>query len=135
MIYCLDTDVCIDFLRLIHEHLRDEILSHCPGQIRIPSIVKAELLVGAKKSKSAERNLRVVEDFLASFEIIPFGDIAAEFYADIRVQLESEGRPIGHNDLVVAATAVSVSSVLVTRNVREFGRIPLLRVENWIDRA
>lgn len=51
----------------------------------------------------------------------------------MRLELEHMGTPIGANDLMIAATALAHGAVLITRNVREFERVPNLRYENWQD--
>ena len=68
---------------------------------------------------------------LALFLPLPFDDAAAEEYAKIRIYLERRGRIIGHNDLMIAAAARSRDLTLVTHNVREFTRVPGLRIEDW----
>ncbi len=69
--------------------------------------------------------------FLEPFEIIPFGDTEAEIYSEIRSELEKKGKPIGPNDLLIAASVISGNGTLITNNVNEFKRIPSLKVENW----
>jgi tRNA(fMet)-specific endonuclease VapC len=72
-----------------------------------------------------------VDAFLKPFEVLPFAGEAAEEYAEIRLQLERVGRPIGERDLLIAATAKSRRLTVVTHNVREFARVPGLNVEDW----
>lgn len=106
-------------------------MRHNPSQIKIPAIVKAELLLGAQKSKAATRNLERVSEFLAPYEIVSFDDEASQAYAAIRASLETHGEIIGPNDLLIAATVISHSGVLVTNNTREFSRVKQLKIENW----
>ena len=72
-----------------------------------------------------------MDAFLEPFEILPFTTEAAGDYADIRLQLEKSGRPIGERDLLIAATAKSRRLIVVTHNVREFGRVSGLELEDW----
>ena len=62
---------------------------------------------------------------------MPFDDRAAEYYGVVRAQLTESGRPIGPNDLMIAATALASDATLATRNEREFRRVAGLRVEVW----
>lgn len=57
----------------------------------------------------------------------------AENYAIIRRHLEKNGQPIGNNDLWIAAHALSLNTILVTNNSREFLKVPDLLVENWVE--
>lgn len=129
--YYLDTNTCIYFLNGLSESIKDKILSTSPSEIVIPSIVKAELLLGAYKSKSKGSTLEKVERFLQPFEIVPFDDQMTYCYADIRSYLESRGKIIGPNDILIAAIVRFHEGTLITNNVDEFKRIPGLKVENW----
>jgi tRNA(fMet)-specific endonuclease VapC len=53
-------------------------------------------------------------------------------YAELRAALEQKGKPIGANDMLIAAHALAVRATLVTANVRAFSRVPSLSVENWL---
>ena len=102
-----------------------------PEDIGIPTLVRAELLLGVLKSNNPERTGAVVEKFLAPYKLIPFGRTAAQTYAEIRHHLEKRGTPIGPNDLVIAATARARNLVLITHNTNEFGRVTDLSIEDW----
>lgn len=94
-------------------------------------MVKAELLYGARSSEHVERNIGRLVAFFVAFESLPFDDSAAEVYGLIRAQLRREGRPIGGNDLMIAAIALASDATLVTRNQDELRRVAGLRVEAW----
>jgi len=96
-------------------------------------MVKAELLLGAAKSNKPKQNQEYVEFFLAPFEVVPFDDRAAVLYGQIRNKLEKEGKIIGFNDLIIASTVMAHEGVLVTDNLREFGRVRGLKLENWAE--
>jgi tRNA(fMet)-specific endonuclease VapC len=100
-------------------------------EIAIPSIVKAELILGAYKGQFPDKTLEKLEKFLQPFEVVPFDDQAAYRYAEVRSKLEKEGRIIGPNDLIIAALALYHDAVLVTNNVIEFTRVEGLQIENW----
>lgn len=94
-------------------------------------VVAAELRFGLAKGSSARTSERV-ERLLSEIRIVPFAEPADRIYAAIRAELERKGTPIGANDLWIAAQALHDGSVLVTDNVKEFGRVPKLKVENWL---
>jgi predicted nucleic acid-binding protein len=52
-------------------------------------------------------------------------------YGNIRTYLQKSGIVIGSLDMLIAAHALSLSSILVTNNVKEFERVPDLEIENW----
>lgn len=102
-----------------------------PSQIFCCSVVRAELTFGARKSHHVDRNLEAFGRLLRPFESMPFDDDAAAHYGLIRAVLERAGTPIGANDLLIAAIALTHDLALVTRNHREFARVPGLRTEEW----
>ncbi|MFH1194439.1 MAG: type II toxin-antitoxin system VapC family toxin [bacterium] len=132
MMYFLDTNICIYFLKGMHISIRNKIEKLQPPQIKIPSIVMAELLYGAAKSMHKKENLEIIQKFLIPFEIISFETQATEIYADIRSATEAKGISIGPNDLIIASTVMAYEGILVTNNMKEFGRIKNLKIENWL---
>ncbi|MDR0501667.1 MAG: type II toxin-antitoxin system VapC family toxin [Coriobacteriales bacterium] len=133
MTVMLDADTCIDFMRGRFPTVIHKMQSLVPDEILIPAIVKAELLLGAHKGNNPERFLQITKKFLAPFRIISFDDAAAECYAKIRSDLEQRGMIIGANELLIAATALSLKATLVTRNTREFSRVNGLAIETWAE--
>lgn len=129
--YFLDTNTCIYYLKGTHESIRTKILSLSPGDIKIPSIVKAELLFGAAKSQRRKENTERTERFLEPFEIVPFTDAMTYVYAELRADSEKRGAPVGPNDLLIAAIVKHMGGILVTNNVREFRHVKGLKSENW----
>ena len=129
--YLLDTNACIRILNgsssLLIEHLRAVPRS----LVRLSSVVKAELLYGARKSTRMAENLRLLERFFDTIASLPFDDSCAEEYGLLREELDRAGTPIGPNDLLIAATARAHRAILVTHNVREFSRVAELRIEDW----
>ena len=101
-----------------------------PESIAISVIVAAELRYGAQRRGSV-RLTRQLEAVLSAIETLPLAAPADRHYGMIRTELERIGRPIGHNDLLIAAHARALDAALVTDNVREFGRVPGLAVERW----
>jgi tRNA(fMet)-specific endonuclease VapC len=130
--YLLDTNTCIYALKGLHPSIARRLFSLSPPAVKIPSMVQAELLLGAAKSNRPVETRKVIAAFLAPFEIVPFGSEAAAVYAEIRGTLERTGKPIGPNDFIIAATAIAYGGVLVTANLHEFQRVPGLRSESWL---
>lgn len=127
----LDTDVCIAVLKR-DERVRPQLERHASSQLRMSAITLAELRFGVAKSangKRAAQNLRVL---LSRVAAVPFDDAATERYGAIREILEKRGSPIGPLDTLIAAHALSLGWALATHNVREFRRVPGLRVEDWL---
>jgi tRNA(fMet)-specific endonuclease VapC len=129
--YFLDSNTCIYFLNGSSEAIRKKILSISPVDIKIPAVVKAELLLGAYKSKTPQKSLEKLEQFLEPFEVVPFDETVCYEYAAIRKQTEEEGKIVGPNDLLIASIAKFHEGILVTRNMKEFTRIKDLAIENW----
>jgi len=102
-----------------------------PGEVAVSAIVRAELVFGARKSRQVAANLRLIDAFCEPFTCLPFDKHTADIYGQLRADLEREGRPIGPNDLLIAATALAHSLTLVTHNVSEFARVPGLAIEDW----
>ena len=131
MLHALDTNTCIDLLRGKSILVRDRMRELSPAQIAIPSLVYAELLLGAELSALPSRNRHLIERFTAPLRMLDFDMRAAAAYAVIRAKLMKDGLNIGPNDMIIAATALSNQAILITANVREFSRVPGLLVENW----
>ncbi len=131
MKYLLDTNVCIRYLNGQSANIEQMLTRLSPGQVALCSIVRAELLYGALKSAQPKRNTERLAYFFGGFPCLPFDDRASDAYAIIRLELEKAGRPVGPNDLLIAATAIANRLVLVTHNTQEFGRIEGLAVEDW----
>lgn len=131
MKYLLDTNICIEWLTGKNLDLREKIIQSANQDLVICSIVKAELFYGAQKSQNRLKNETRLGDFFAQIQSLPFNDAAAEQYGMLRAMLEQSGIVVGGNDLMIAAIAQSHRLTLVTRNEREFSRIPTLIVEAW----
>jgi tRNA(fMet)-specific endonuclease VapC len=130
--YFLDTNICIYYLRGIYNSVEEKLKSIPIHEIKIPIIVKAELLYGIEKSKLKESNKNVYRKFIGAFEIINLDDEALNQYAKIRLKLEKDGTVIGSNDLLIASITLARGGTLVTHNTKEFKRIPGLMIEDWV---
>jgi tRNA(fMet)-specific endonuclease VapC len=131
MRYLLDTNVVSDLVR----HPRGRIFEHIrevgEAQICTSIIVAAELRYGAAKKGSA-RLATQLEAVLGALDVLPFEAPADIAYGLIRTWLEQIGRPIGGNDLLIAAQTVALGYTIVTDNEAEFARINGLLCENWL---
>lgn len=131
--YIVDSNTCIYFMNGKYQSVRDKFLSISPKDIKISSIVKGELLLGAFKSQTREQTTKKVEKFLKPFDVVDFSDKMAYDYAEIRASLEKSGNSIGANDLLIAATALNKKATLVTHNTDEFSRVRGLDIEDWVE--
>lgn len=131
MTYLLDTNACIRILNGSSTAVAKRFGLASPASLRLCSVVKAELLYGARKSRFVAKTLANLERFFAPFECVPFDDRAAHHYGLVRADLERAGTPIGGNDLMIASIARAHDLTVVTHNVKEFARVVGLRVEDW----
>lgn len=129
--YLLDTNVCIQLLNERNSRIEQNFRFHSPGEIALCSIVKAELLFGARHSQRVSANLQLLQRFFAPLASLTFDDRCAEEYAQIRAVLAAQGKIIGPNDMLIAAIARANNATLVTHNVGEFSRIVGLEIEDW----
>lgn len=129
--FLLDTNACIRVLNGSSPTLVDQLRGREPRGVRLCSVVKAELYYGARRSQRVSENLVLLGRFFTPFLCLPFDDACAEHYGLLRAELADRGSPIGPNDLMIAATALAHDLTLVTHNVREFSRVPGLRLVDW----
>ena len=129
--YLLDTNIAIHVIKRRPIEVLG-VFNENAGRMAISAVTLSELFHGAEKSAKVARNLAVVEDFASLLEVLPYTAKASQHYGAIRSALEGVGRPIGVNDLHIAAHARSEGLTLVTNNLGEFERVPGLLTENWI---
>ena len=128
--YLLDSDICIRFMRNRSSALPRR-LNALAGQLFTSVIVRYELMNGATLSADPVEQRAEVEDFLARVDVLDFDPAAADHAADNKADLRRRGQMIGANDLLIAGHARSRSLIVVTGNLREFGRVEGLRSEDW----
>jgi tRNA(fMet)-specific endonuclease VapC len=129
--YMLDTNIISDLIKNPQGKAAKRIAKVGENAICTSIIVAAELRYGCAKSGS-KKLLKAVEAILEELPVLPFDVPADESYGAIRAQLEAVGRPIGGNDLLIAAHAHVIDATVVTANTNEFKRIRGLKVENWL---
>lgn len=132
--YLLDTNIVIYVIKRRPIEVMG-VFNDNAGRMAISAITLSELFHGAEKSAKVEQNLAVVEEFASLLEVLPYAAKASQHYGAIRSALEKAGRPIGVNDLHIAAHARSEGLTLVTNNLEEFDRVPGLLTENWVGSA
>jgi tRNA(fMet)-specific endonuclease VapC len=101
----LDTSICIHVITARPQPVLERFRQHRVGEIRVCSVVAAELAYGVAKSGST-RNRQALEMFLAPLVILPFDEVAVWVYGDLLAELEGKGTPIGSLDTMIAAHAL-----------------------------
>ena len=129
--YLLDTNIISYWMRgdqILIERIRD----HSPSELSISTITLAEILYGIEKSPKKKKERRSKIRHISSLlRIYSFGEAAAEEYAVVRSQLEKKGLVISERDIQIASIAIANKLTVVTHNIKEFGRITRLKVEDW----
>lgn len=128
--YLLDTNTCIFTIKNKPTHVRERFNLNT-SRLCISSVTLMELIYGAEKSQAPERNLAVIEGFIARLDVLNYDAAAAAHSGQIRAELSRQGLPIGPFDLMIAGHARSQGLIVVTNNTREFARVDGLRIEDW----
>lgn len=135
MLYLLDTDTCSYIIRQrpISVLMTMEAKAQAGHEISISSITYAELLLGAKRSSHPQKHLPLINELCERLHTIYAWDAqAADSFADLQTQLWNAGTPIGSNDTLIAAHALSLDASLVSNNSKHFGKIAELKLVNWV---
>jgi len=133
MRYLLDTNTCIYIIKRSPEQVMLRFKRLRVGDVGVSAITVCELQFGVSNSSQPERNQRALTEFLGPLEVLDFPGAASTTYGEIRASLQRSGKPIGSYDLLLAAHALHDNLILVTNNIREFARVPDLRLENWLE--
>jgi len=131
MRYLLDTNIVSDLVRNPQGNVAQHIRKVGEAQVCTSIIVAAELRYGAGK-KGSPRLSAQLEAVLGALEVLPFETPADAAYGLLRTRLEQAGSPIGTNDLLIAAQALTLGYTIITDNEKEFARVEDLRCENWL---
>jgi tRNA(fMet)-specific endonuclease VapC len=131
-LYLLDTNIISELIKNPRGVVFSKIQDVGEEKIYTSIIVACESRFGARKKKS-QKLIEKLEIILDSIEILPLTHPVEQYYAEIRTDLEQQGKPIGANDLLIAAHSLTLGLTLVTANIREFSRVPNLKVENWLE--
>lgn len=130
--YLLDTNILSDLIKHPTGKIFSKIQEVEEEKICTSIIVACELKFGAAKKNSLRLKDRV-NLILDWIPVLPLASTVEEEYASIRTYLEKQGTPIGGNDLLIAAHALSLDLTVITNNIREFSLVPNLRYENWLE--
>ena len=133
MRYMLDTNICIYAIKNKSEQVLRKLKSNLENGLCISAITLAELELGVEKSNRPEKNTAALMQLLSIIEVLPFTDLAAVEYGKLCAYLQRQGTPIGTMDMLIASHAKAENAVIVTNNVREFERVPDLKIENWAE--
>ena len=128
--YLLDTNICIYLLKNQFA-LAERIALIGDANCVLSEITIAELKFGVAKSVQKEKNTVTLQSFLERFAVLPIID-AIDVFATEKARLQSIGQPVADFDLLIGATAIANSLILVTRNVSDFERMEGIVIENWI---
>ena len=132
MKYMLDTNICIYMIKHQPENVIRKFMEHNPDDICISAITYAELAHGVEKSQAREKNRIALMVLLSEIQIVPFDDLAAQIYGEVKADLQKKGTPIDPMDTLIVAHAKSMNLTLVTNNTKEFARVEGLELEDWV---
>ena len=131
-LYMLDTDTCAFILRRSSPVLLER-MQAVPLQRQVMSVVTlAELQYGVQASARKSANQAAVDLLVRHVAVLDLTREMAVHYAAIRIDLKKKGQLIGANDLLIAAHALSLGATVVTHNLKDFGRVEGLEVEDWM---
>ena len=126
----LDTDVCVEILRgnnvVIEKRLQ------CDERVAICFMTVGELFYGAERSKYKLKNLNLVDEFILSIDIINTDFVILRKFGELKSNLYKKNVLLPDADLLIASTALTKCSKLITGNVKHFNRFENLVVENWL---
>jgi len=131
MAFLLDTNACVDYFTGRYPRVVARIQDSSPEDLFLSACVVAELRYGADHSARRRTNHSRIDALIAEIEPLDFDLRAAATYGRVRARLEVGGTPIGSNDMLIAAHALSRGLTVVTDNAAEFRRVKGLKVENW----
>jgi tRNA(fMet)-specific endonuclease VapC len=132
-VYMLDTDISSYIMKRSHDSVLRRLQKVPVGDVCISVITKSELMYGVEVSPRRQQDQAALDAYLRHVVVLDYPDQAALHYAQIRADLRLRGTMIGANDLLIAAHARCLGLTLVTNNIREFGRVQRLDIENWTE--
>mgnify|MGYP001816750651 FL=1 len=122
MRYVLDTNTLIYFFKGLGD-VSKHMLAQSPSELSIPTVVLFELELGIAKSTSPDKRKSQLQEITALVNVLPFGIAESRSAAQIRVELEKQGLPIGPYDVLIAATALANNTILITHNQKKMGEL------------
>src|SRR3990167_7028325 len=130
--YLLDTNICIYIAKQKPLSVLKKFEQIEVGDVGMSIVTYGELLYGAQKSHHPKKTLLILDELVSLIPPLPMSIQVAKYYGDVLSKLEKQGKPIGNNDLWIAAHALTLELVLITNDMKEFARVPHLKIENWI---
>ncbi|MDA0694641.1 MAG: type II toxin-antitoxin system VapC family toxin [Proteobacteria bacterium] len=130
--HMLDTNICIYIIKKKPISVFQKFESLSVGSVAMSLVTYGELELGALRSNNAKKALAILDELAAYIPVLPMPTDTAKEYADIRANLSAKGMPIGNNDLWIAAHTRALGHTLVTNNLKEFGRVENLKLDNWV---
>ena len=130
--YLLDTNTIIYLRRRTPASVRESFNKLQQGEAVISVITYGELMYGVSKSSQKQAAIATLQEMMQILPLAPLPGAAGGVYGEIRAELEAKGKPIGNNDLWIAAHALAAGLILVTNNEREFRRLKGLKIQNWV---
>ena len=130
--YLLDTNIISELVKNPQGKVAQQVIDAGNEKICTSIIVASELRFGIKK-RGSKKLTEQVESILDAINILPYETSVDNHYAILRNYLEKKGTPIGPNNMLIAAHALELNLILVTANIKEFSRVPELKIQNWIE--
>ena len=131
MKYLVDTNILIFLCNSKSKKLEAKFKKHHPEEFFVSSITVGELIYGVNKSQQKRKNLEAIIKILSPFKVIDFDSRDAWEYGEIRANLESKGKSIGGNDIMIAAQVKRRGLIMLTNNTKEYKRVSGIKVEDW----
>lgn len=131
--FMLDTNICIYIAKNHPKNVLQKFQKLSVGEVGMSTITYGELMFGCQKSKYTKKTKAMIKQLASLVPVLPIPIEAGEVYGEIRSKLKAVGKPIGNNDLWIAAHAISMNLTFVSNNLKEFARIKKLKLENWIN--
>ncbi|MSQ71880.1 MAG: type II toxin-antitoxin system VapC family toxin [Betaproteobacteria bacterium] len=128
--YALDTNTLFYYFKG-QGRIAERLLALRPAEIGIPVIALYELETGIAKSQQPQKRRKQLDTLLTVTKLLPFDRAAARRAAELRAGLEAAGTPMGPLDSLIAGIALEQRAILVTHNLKEFRRVPGLKLEDW----
>jgi tRNA(fMet)-specific endonuclease VapC len=132
MRYMLDTNICSYILKSHPLSIKAHFEQVGTRDLCISTVVLAELYYGAARHPKGPAIRKEIDEFVSRLVVIPWDEIAADHYGEIRATMEKDGTPIGAMDMMIAAHARSQGATLVSNNIRHFDKVPGLHIANWV---
>ena len=131
MKYLVDTTILIYLCNSKSKPLENKFKTHRPDEFAVSAITVGELIYGVNKSQQRDRNLQAILKIVSPFRILDFDSSDSWQYGEIRAELEKKGMIIGGNDIMIAAQARRRGLIVITNNIKEYKRVPSLKIEDW----